>query len=154
MTSLFDVLTSPAGLKFDQWLVKFSGYSLVNRVFARQSGIQSRPALLLETRGRSSGLPRRAVLPYFCDGEKLVVVGSMGGAPVDPQWANNLRASGEARLWVARRQLAVTVREADGQDYERLWLMISQLVPVYIDYQSRCQASRRIPIMVFSIAEK
>ena len=154
MTSLFNALTSPAGLKFDQWLVKFSGYSLVNRVFARQSGIQPRPALLLETRGRSSGLRRRAVLPYFCDGEHLVVVGSMGGAPVDPQWAHNLRASGEANIWLARRQRMMRVHEADGEQYERLWLMISQLVPVYIDYQARCQASRRIPLMVLSSEDK
>jgi deazaflavin-dependent oxidoreductase (nitroreductase family) len=150
MTALLDIVTSPGGLKFDQFLVKFTGYSLVNRVFARQASMQPRPALLLETRGRSSGKLRQAVLPYFCDGDQLVVVGSMGGAPVDPQWAHNLRASSKATIWVARHKLAVKVHEAQAADYERLWGMVSELVPVYIEYQSRCQASRKIPLMVLS----
>ena len=93
-------------------------------------------------------------MPYFRDGEHLVVVGSMGGAPVDPQWAHNLRASGEANVWLGRHQRSMNVYEAEGEQYERLWRMISQLVPVYIDYQSRCRASRRIPLMVLSSAEK
>lgn len=153
MTALLDVLTSPGGLKFDQFLVKFTGYSLLNRVFARHAGMPPRPALLLETRGRLSGMPRYAVLPYFTDGEDLVVVGSMGGAPVDPQWAHNLRASPVAKVWIARQQIVVNAREAAAADYERLWDMVTQLVPIYVEYQGRCQASRKIPLMVLSIAK-
>ena len=145
---MIDVMTTPGGLKFDKMLVKFSGYSLVNWLFARQAGIQPRPALLLQTRGRRSGLWRQAVLPYFVDGENLVIVGSMGGAPVDPQWVANLRASPLARVSVARRARSVSAQEATGVDYERLWQQVCKLVPVYTDYQARCQASRRIPLMI------
>ena len=81
MSPLTKLLMSDAGLAFDRLLVRVTGESLLNRVFARQAGFAPQPALLLETRGRKSGARRRAVLPWFRIGDKLMVVGSKGGMP-------------------------------------------------------------------------
>ena len=62
MSPLTKLLMSDAGLALDRLLVRVTGESLLNRVFARQAGFAPQPALLLETRGRKSGARRRAVL--------------------------------------------------------------------------------------------
>ncbi len=76
MSLLMKILMSPSGLAFDRTLVRWTGESLLNRVFARQAGFAPQPALLLETRGRRSGTSRQAVLPWFRIDGKLMVVGS------------------------------------------------------------------------------
>ena len=78
---LNEFLMSPRGLALDKVIVRWLGFSLVNRVFARQAGIEPNPGLLLETTGRRSGKRRAVVLPYFERDGKLLVVGSRGGAP-------------------------------------------------------------------------
>ena len=76
MSPLMKLLMSPSGLAFDRALVRWTGESLLNRVFARQAGFAPQPALLLQTRGRRSGTPRQAVMPWLRIDGKRVVVGS------------------------------------------------------------------------------
>src|SRR5207247_9760710 len=48
------------------------------------------PTLLLTTHGRKSGKRRRTALIYGKDGDKYIVVASIGGAPRHPAWYLNL----------------------------------------------------------------
>ena len=146
--ALMDSLTSPRGLTFDKYLVRYCGHSLLNRVFAWQSDIQARPALLLRTQGRKTGVWREVVLPYFPHGEELVVVGSKGGLPEDPQWVGNLRAHPQAEIFVDRRLRLVTARLAEGEEYTLLWERITGVVPTYAEYQRSCQGVRQIPLVI------
>ena len=150
--ALMDILTSKQGLEFDKYLVRYCGHSLLNQVFARQLGFEAQSALLLRTRGRKTGVWRDVVLPWFPYGQDLVVVGSRGGAPQDPNWVHNLRRHPEAEVFVDRRLRLVTARFAEAEEYDKLWQQVTLAVPTYADYQRRCAASRKIPLLVLSPA--
>ena len=129
MSPLTKLLMSDAGLAFDRLLVRVTGESLLNRVFARQAGFAPQPALLLETRGRKSGARRRAVLPWFRIGDKLMVVGSKGGMPTDPAWVANLRADPAAVVYIGRKRHTARARIAGGEERAALWAELTARVP-------------------------
>ncbi len=52
------------------------------------------PILLLTVRGRKTGKRRTTPLLYTRDGDNLVVIASMGGAPKHPAWYLNLEGTG------------------------------------------------------------
>ncbi len=150
MMGVMEALTSATGLNIDKYLVRYSGYSLLNHVFAHQNGISARPAMLLRTLGRRSGVWREAVLPYFPRGEEMVIVGSRGGMPKDPQWVGNLRSYPEAEVFLERHLYLMQARELTGQEYADAWDEITRLVPTYLEYQARCKDSRQIPLVALS----
>lgn len=150
MMGVMEALTSATGLNIDKYLVRYSGHSLLNHVFARQSGISARPALLLRTLGRRSGAWREAVLPYFPHGEEMVIVGSRGGMRSDPQWVGNLRSYPEAEVFLGRHLHLMQARELTGSEYTGAWDQITRLVPIYLEYQARCKDSRQIPLLALS----
>lgn len=143
---LLKLMLTPRGLAFDRFLVKWTGHSLLNRLFAKNAGFPPQPALLLVTRGARSGQPRAVALPYFRLDGKLMVVGSRGGLPEDPHWARNLRQTPEATLHINRRKQSVRARIAQGEEREALWTQIVALVPTYHQYQSMTR--REIPVVI------
>ena len=149
MSLLTKLLMSPSGLAFDRVLVRWTGESLLNRVFARQAGFAPQPALLLETRGHSSGTPRRAVLPWFRIDGKLMVVGSKGGMPTDPAWVMNLRANPEVAVYIGRKRHAARARISAGEERAALWAELTQRVPTYAHYQSL--TTREIPVVILEL---
>lgn len=150
MAQLTRLLMTPTGLAFDRLLVRYTGESLLNRVFARQAGFPPQPALLLETRGRASGERRQAVLPWFLIDGKWVVVGSKGGMPSDPAWVHNLRADPAVGVHVARRHHRAQARVTTGAEREVLWSELVARVPVYAHYQSL--TTREIPVVVLDFS--
>lgn len=58
-------LMTPKGLAFDRFLVKWTGHSLMNRVFARNEGYAPHPALLLVTRGARRANSGKWLSPTF-----------------------------------------------------------------------------------------
>lgn len=146
--ALFDLMISPQGLALDRHLVRYTGHSLINRVFARKAGIAAQPALLLRTKGRKTGLWRDAVLPWFRDGGSRIVVGSNGGQASDPRWVDNLRDDPEAEIFVDRTLQFVHSRFLDGEQYDAAWQRLCQTVPTYAVYQSNCEGQREIPLIV------
>ncbi len=102
--------------------------------------------ILLTTTGRHSGQPRVAALWAYPDGDRLVVVGSNGGSHHLPAWVLNLRARPEASVEVRRERRAVRAREASGEEYERLWLLVNAAYPGYEAYRE--WAHRTIPLVV------
>lgn len=144
---VMQTLLSPRGLSFDRYLVRYCGYSLLNHAYALQQGIKAHPALLLRTLGRSSGVWREAVLPYFRIEGKLLIVGSLGGLPEDPQWARNLRVHPQAEIFLKRRLQAVNARFLEDSEWRGAWGEITRLVPEYVEYQARCQEVRQIPVI-------
>ena len=104
--------------------------------------------LLLTTTGRKSGQPRTVPLSYIRDGEYLVVVASNGGADRDPVWWLNLSAAPEASVQVEGDRFAVTAREADDAERERLWPLLQEANLFYTRH--RANTERRIPIVLLS----
>jgi deazaflavin-dependent oxidoreductase (nitroreductase family) len=102
--------------------------------------------LLLTTRGRKSGQPRTAPLVYFEDGERLVIIGSNGGAPGDPLWWRNLQAAPEADVQVGTETRRMRARLASADERARLWPRVKQENPAYAGYEKK--TSRVIPVVL------
>ncbi|BBY25536.1 nitroreductase family deazaflavin-dependent oxidoreductase [Mycobacterium stomatepiae] len=100
--------------------------------------------LLLTTTGAKSGLSRLTALAYFTIDGAMVVAGSRGGAPKDPAWVHNLRATPEVRVEVGTESFPATAREAEGDERDRLFGEIVSVAPYFGDYQAK--TTRTIPV--------
>jgi deazaflavin-dependent oxidoreductase (nitroreductase family) len=88
--------------------------------------------LLLEHVGRRSGKRFTTPLLYLDDDPALIIVGSQGGLPKDPQWLHNLVANPDTEVHVPREgKRRVRARVADAQERAALW---PRLVDLYADF--------------------
>jgi F420H(2)-dependent quinone reductase len=104
------------------------------------------PVLLLTTTGRKTGRKRTTPLLYARDGNRLVIVASNGGRPLDPSWWRNLKHNPIATVQVKNVNQTVYAQQAIGSEKDRLWQMMASLYPSYDDYQNR--TNREIPVVV------
>jgi len=72
--------------------------------------------LVLETRGRHSGVTRSVVLLYMPDGEHFVVIASNYGGEQPPAWWLNLSAQPDALVHVSGRTIPVRARALAGEE--------------------------------------
>jgi deazaflavin-dependent oxidoreductase (nitroreductase family) len=117
----------------------------------QQDARRGRLRVSLTTMGRTSGRPRHVSLYAFADGDGLVVVGSNGGAPEDPDWVANLRAEPRATLNAGEAEREVRAREVMGTERDRLWAVVTSAFPAYASFQRR--ARRVIPLFVLEAVE-
>ena len=144
---LAKLIMSPAGWAFDRFMVRRAGWSPLSAVFAWQAGIKNESRnLALVTRGRKSGKKRTVALSYFEIGGHMLIVGSAGGAPQEPQWVRNLRADPHATIYIARKPRRITARIAEGAERQAIWARLSVQVPTYAQYQ--IDAGREIPLVI------
>ncbi|MBB4968680.1 nitroreductase family deazaflavin-dependent oxidoreductase [Saccharothrix violaceirubra] len=102
--------------------------------------------LLLTTKGRKSGEPRRTALIYRRHGDAVVVVASSGGAPKHPAWYLNLETNSEAEVQVGPEKYQVRARTAEGEERAELWKSLNEVWPDYANYQTK--TDREIPVVV------
>jgi deazaflavin-dependent oxidoreductase (nitroreductase family) len=107
---------------------------------------QGWPTLLLTTRGRRSGQPRRTALIYGQDGDRYLVVGSNAGAARDPAWYRNLVEHPEIDVQVGADKFTARARTATAEEKPLLWQRMAAIFPLYDEYQSR--AERDIPVVI------
>jgi deazaflavin-dependent oxidoreductase (nitroreductase family) len=108
--------------------------------------IRNLPVLILTTKGKKTGLLRPKALMYLPYGDDFVVIASNLGQAQHPAWWINLLAEPVAAVQVGNLRYTVHVREADGEEREKLWNLI---VAKNSDYeQYRTWTSRRIPVVV------
>jgi deazaflavin-dependent oxidoreductase (nitroreductase family) len=100
----------------------------------------------LTTTGRRTGQPREVSLYAFEDRDRLVVVGSRGGAASDPDWAGNLRVQPRATIRIGRDTREVVAQEVAGPERDRLWTLVTGAFPLYASYQRKTE--RVIPLFV------
>jgi deazaflavin-dependent oxidoreductase (nitroreductase family) len=103
-------------------------------------------ALLLTTRGRRTGKPRRTALYYGHHGGRFVVVASNGGSATHPLWYRNLVADPQVQVQVGERAFAARARTATGDERAELWSMMVGLFGKYEQYQTSTE--REIPVVV------
>jgi deazaflavin-dependent oxidoreductase (nitroreductase family) len=127
------------GSHLDSWLIRASGGRL-NTTFAW-------PCLLLTTKGARTGKPRTTPLLYVRDGDRFVLIASKGGNPRHPAWYLNLRANPEVEVFLDGKTAHYTVRDAEGEERDRLW---NKAVGVYSGYEKykRRAGGRKIPVVV------
>jgi deazaflavin-dependent oxidoreductase (nitroreductase family) len=107
--------------------------------------------VVLTTTGRRSGKARAIQLYAWPDGDRLVIVGSKGGAAADPAWAYNLRAEPVASVKVGRDRRSVRAVEISGDERRRLWELVCAAFPLYATYQRRTR--RTIPLFALEPVE-
>jgi len=100
--------------------------------------------VLLTTTGAKSGQPRLTPLVYFTIDGRMLVAGSYAGAPVDPAWVHNLRATSKAHVEVGTESYDVTARELPLDERNTLYDKVVGLMPVFGEY--RAKTSRVIPL--------
>ena len=104
--------------------------------------------LLVHHRGAKSGVERVNPVAYLQDGGRYVIFASKGGAPTNPGWYHNLKAHPETMIEVGGDTVAVTAREATGEERERLFSAQGEKVPQFTEYQLK--TSRVIPVLILT----
>jgi proline iminopeptidase len=102
--------------------------------------------LVLTTRGRRTGEPRKFALIFDRRGADVVVVASKGGAPDDPGWYKNLVAHPDAEVQILGEKFPVHARTAEGEERDELWQLMTVSWPNYDEYKKR--TDRQIPVVV------
>jgi deazaflavin-dependent oxidoreductase (nitroreductase family) len=137
------------------WLVKtyWRGHKWLYRISGGRLGRSTlgMPTLMLYTTGRKSGQERSNMLMYVRSGDDYVVVGSNAGELTHPAWWLNLQANPTTRINVDGQTMAVTAREAQGEERQRLWKAVVEADRSYAEYEQR--TARRIPVVVLEVGE-
>lgn len=133
----------------DDWIKLFTTlhvwvFQLSNGRIGNKLGKQS--MLLLHTIGRKSGKDYFTTLSYYRDGENFLLGASNWGKEYQPDWFYNLMQQPHTTIQVGTKKIEVDARQADGDEYKRLWQLVTEKNEQYVDYQKDMQ--RSIPIVV------
>jgi deazaflavin-dependent oxidoreductase (nitroreductase family) len=107
---------------------------------------QGTQTLILTTKGRKSGEPRKAPLIYGEHDGAYLVVASKGGAPEPPAWYLNLQADPEVQVQVKGDTFTARARDATPEEKPELWKIMAGHWPSYDEYQTK--TDRPIPVVV------
>ncbi len=112
----------------------------------RDTGI---PVIIVTMKGKNSGNVRKIALMRVQHEGEYALVASMGGAPTNPVWYNNLVADPEnVTVQDGPAPFAVTVREVTGEERALWWERSVAVFPNYAEYQEK--TSRMIPVLIAS----
>jgi deazaflavin-dependent oxidoreductase (nitroreductase family) len=104
------------------------------------------PLLLLHTTGAKTGRTRVKPLAYRRDGDRLVVFGTKGGSPTDPEWLYNVRANPRVTVEVGSDRFEADARVAPPEERDRIWRLQTHDASVFADYQKK--TDRTIPVVI------
>lgn len=139
----------PSGSRLWRFLELFSKTNvwLYRRSGGRIGGRMGRaPVLLLHHVGRKSGKERVSPVLFLADDDRLVIVGSTGGAASHPALFINLMASPRTTVEVGSRRFEVQAREASETERVAYWPRLLEIYPSYGTYRDRTQ--RVLPVVV------
>ena len=105
-----------------------------------------RQVLILTTTGAKSAEPRETPLAYTRDGDDIVIVASMGGAPRNPAWYHNLLANPRVTVEVGGETFQADARVTDPDERRRLYDRHAEVFPGFLEYETRTE--RMIPVIV------
>jgi deazaflavin-dependent oxidoreductase (nitroreductase family) len=121
-------------------------YQITKGALGNRMGRQS--VLLLHTNGRKSGKRYVTSLSYYRDGNSYLVVASNWGKEYHPDWYHNLMHHPQTTIQVGASTFPVVAHSAQKEEYQRLWLLVTQKNAQYIQYQKRLK--RPIPIVILT----
>ncbi len=111
------------------------------------SKLGTQTILILHTVGRKSGQDRAIPIAYFEHEGHFLIVASNWGKDQQADWYLNLKKDPHAQLEIKGKIISAVAREAQGEEYQRLWKFATERNPPYLEYQK--MTTRHIPIMVF-----
>jgi len=114
-----------------RWHVRL--YRLTRGVIGHKSPVG--PMLILETRGRKSGIRRSVTLLYYEKAGLHYVVASNGGRPGHPEWLLNVRQAPEVTVQVGAERFTARARAVPSTDDPTLWNTLVNHYGGWGDYQ-------------------
>lgn len=122
------------------------------RIFQRTGGriggtLDGAPLLVLHHTGAKTGARRQSPAIHMRDGENLVVVASLLGAPKNPAWYHNLRAHpDDVEVDVRDGRRRVRARQATRAEADELWPRLFETYPPFRTCVTR--TDRELPVMI------
>ena len=104
------------------------------------------PVIVVTTLGAKSGKIRKSALMRVEHEGKYAIVASMGGAPTNPTWYNNVLTNPQVELQDGPDKRDYTARLAEGEEREIWWERSVAAFPPYAEYQTR--TDRQIPVFI------
>ena len=103
------------------------------------------PMTLITHKGAKSGVVRTTPLVCSFDGDDVVLIASMGGAPNNPAWYHNITTNPTVTVEVGVDSYEASVVETSGDDRQRLWDAQAVIMPFFNDYAAK--TTRIIPVL-------
>ena len=133
-----------AWTRFHRWAYRRTNGKILSRM-------RGKPTLLLTTTGRRTGRLHTVPLPYFADGDTMIVVGSASGAERHPAWVLNLIANPRVTVQYLADSGPAQAEVLDGDERKAMWARITAEAPWYAGYQQL--TSREIPLVRLTRAQ-
>lgn len=126
--------------------------NLIDEIRATNGQLTSGPfagrqVLVLTTIGAKTGEKRETPLVYSRDGNDIVIIASMGGAPRNPAWYHNIVANPRVTIEVDGTTLQADAHIADGDERRRLYDQHAELHQSFSEYEAKT-GGRVIPVIV------
>ena len=106
------------------------------------------PLVLVHNVGAKSGKDFITPLVYLADGDRYLVFASKGGAPQNPGWYYNLKATPEVSIEVGSETIPVLAEELTGDERDRLYAKQAEEQPQFAEYQQK--TDRKIPVIALT----
>jgi F420H(2)-dependent quinone reductase len=110
--------------------------------------LDGKPVIILTSVGAKTGKVRKTPLMRVEHDGEYAVVASLGGAPKNPVWYNNLTADPHVELQDGPVKRDYQAREVHGTERETWWERAVAAWPDYAQYQTK--TTRTIPVFVLT----
>jgi deazaflavin-dependent oxidoreductase (nitroreductase family) len=104
-----------------------------------------RSIVIVTMKGRKTGREITKPLVYVSDKDRVIVVGSKGGAPTHPEWYLNIVANPVVTVEVPGDTYQARAVVQEGVERDRLWQKMVDAMPFFADYQTK--TTRQIPVL-------
>ena len=114
---------------------------------------ESASLVLLHHRGRKSQREYVTPVMYLAaerDVNTIYVFASKGGAPTNPDWYDNLLATGEGSVERGAETYAVKVRDVRDGERDRIYDEQARRYPGFAEYAEKTKGVRTIPVLALS----
>jgi deazaflavin-dependent oxidoreductase (nitroreductase family) len=108
--------------------------------------LRGKPVIVLTSVGAKTGKLRKSALMRVEHEGVYAVVASLGGAPKNPVWYQNLKSNPHVELQDRATKHDYLAREVSGHEKAIWWERAVQAWPDYATYQAR--TDRQIPVFV------
>jgi deazaflavin-dependent oxidoreductase (nitroreductase family) len=112
---------------------------------------EGKPMVLVTHTGAKSGVERTTPLVCSTDGDRVVIIASMGGAPTNPAWYHNMVANPTVTVELGTETYTATAAEVTGDERQRLYDQQTAIMPQFADYAAK--TTRTIPVLVLERAD-
>ena len=127
-------------------------FSSLNQVIYRWTGgrvmgkLGGRDVMLVTMTGAKSGKTRVIPLMHVPYEDGVIIVASLGGAPGNPVWFNNLVVNPDIEVQYKSNKMNLRARRATDEEKKAVWPICCEHYPDYDVYQKRTE--RNIPVFI------